>query len=59
MSDTANQPGPGEINQTSTVATGYGYASRCGCGWRALHPTQDQGHASCQQHAQTHTGETG
>lgn len=46
-------PGPLEICQTSTVHTGYGFATRCGCGWRAIHDTEASGHSSATAHLQT------
>jgi hypothetical protein len=42
--------GPGVLNQVFTVATGYGFISRCGCGWKAIHTTRDAAVQSGRRH---------
>lgn len=42
--------GPDVVNQVFTVATGWGYATRCGCGWKTPHDTHDAALDAGQQH---------
>ena len=42
--------GPHVVNQVFTAATGWGYAARCGCGWKPAHDT----HASAADAGQGH-----
>lgn len=42
--------GPLVLNQTFTVGTGYGFITRCGCGWRSIHDAKIAAVVSGQRH---------
>lgn len=42
--------GPYVVNQVLTVATGWGYAARCGCGWKTAHDTRIAALVAGQRH---------
>ena len=42
--------GPHVVNQVFTVATGWGHAARCGCGWKTPHDTHGAALTAGQQH---------
>jgi hypothetical protein len=38
---TPSLSGPHVVNQVFTAPTGWGYAARCGCGWKTAHSTEN------------------
>lgn len=48
--------GPHVVNQVFTVVTGWGFAARCGCGWRSPHDTQTGARAAGEQHLHVEHG---
>jgi hypothetical protein len=42
--------GPHVVNQVFTIVTGWGYAARCGCGWKTPHDTHSAAHDAGQEH---------
>ncbi len=45
--------GPHVVNQVFTAATGWGYAARCGCGWKTPHETRIAALMAGQRHVRS------
>lgn len=44
--------GPHVVNQVFTAVTGWGYAARCGCGWKTPHESHAAALAAGRGHLQ-------